>query len=161
MSKKISLFRWVREMFKEFVEETSSKQPYKIVDIFECKKTGFIRAVIKLSGSHSITKNISDIVTDNQFIEGLDKKTIRTLTYMATVEKMRPDYSVVVQQIGNEVDDYILEIKGRNNETTMKKTPTELSKDKTIINKFSRTDANLIGYLAGVKETVDEFKMKP
>lgn len=40
-----------------------------------------MKAVVKLSERHVTEKNISDIVVDNDFIEGFDKKTIRTLTY--------------------------------------------------------------------------------
>jgi hypothetical protein len=36
-----------------------------------------------------------------------------------------------------------------------------MSKDKSLLAKFSPVDANRIGYLAGINETVKEFKMKP
>src|SRR5438552_2183713 len=105
----------IRAIFKEFVSDSISNSKFQIVDIFECQKSGFIKAVIKLASRHTIEKNISEIVIDDELIEGLDKKTIRTLMYMATVEKMKPDYSIVVQQLGNEVDEYILQIKTKNN----------------------------------------------
>lgn len=161
MERKASWMEWFALSLKEFVQEAKAKPEYEIMDIYECPKTGFTKAEIKLSGRHIIEKNISDIITDNNLIEGFDKKTIRTLTYMATVERMKPDYSIVVQQLGCEVDDYILEIKSRNGKTVANKTPSEMSKDKPLLSKFSPIDANRIGYLAGVKETVKEFKMKP
>src|SRR5580704_4822383 len=99
MDERVNWFTWLSTKFKEFIIESAVKSQYEVVELYECKKTGFIKAVIKLSARHTIEKNISDIVTDNNFIEGLDKKTIRTLTYMATVERMKPDYSVVVQQL--------------------------------------------------------------
>ena len=147
-------------MFKEFISESASKSPHEIVDIFECPSTGFVKAVIKLSSSHAITKNISDIVTDNDLIEAFDKKTIRTLTYMATVEKMKPDYFVVAQRLGDEADDYIFEIKSRKNKKIIKKSLAEISKDKPLLSKINRHDAERIVYLSGVKDTVDEFKIK-
>src|SRR3990167_6672521 len=105
MRQKISWYHWLAIMLKEFMVETATKSQYQIVDIYECKKTGFTKALIKLSDRHTIEKNISDIIVDNEFIEGLDKKTVRTLTYMATVERLKPDYSIVVQQMTGEVDD--------------------------------------------------------
>lgn len=80
---------------------------------------------------------------------------------MATVERLKPDYSIVVQQLGSEVDDYILEIRSRNSKKTDRKSLSEMSKDKLLLSKFSPVDAHRIGYLSGVKETVKEFKMKP
>ena len=111
MDRKISWRHWFILIFKEFINESKKKSGYEILDIYECTKTRFTKAVIKLSGRHIIEKNISDIVTDLNFLEEFDKKTIRTLTYIATVERIKPDYSIVVQQLGSEVDDYILEIR--------------------------------------------------
>lgn len=159
MNKTMNWYRWFSMMLKEFTAETTTKSLYEVVDIYECKKTGFTKAVIKLSGRHIIEKNISDIIVDNSFIEGLDKKTIRALTYMATVEQLKPDFSIVQQRMSNEVDDYILEIKSRNSQAIIKKTPLEVSKDRSLVSKFNSIEANRIGYLAGVRETVKEYKM--
>ncbi|KTD22283.1 Uncharacterised protein [Legionella lansingensis] len=150
---------WLKAMIREFLIETTKSQ-YEILEIYECKKSGFMKAVVKLSSRHIIEKNISDIVIDGDFIECLDKKTIRTLTYMATIERMKPDYAVVVQHLSDEVDDYILEIQSRTKHQIIKKTPSELLKDKSLLSKLSPIDANRIGYLAGVKDTAKEFKIK-
>ena len=160
MTIKINWLHWFGERLKEFFIEHADKPQYEIVEIVECRQTGFIKAIIKLSGRHIIEKNISDIVTDNDFIEGLDKKTIRTLTYMATMERMKPDFQVVVQHMGMEVDDYMLELKQRRSGILLKKTVGELVQDKSLIAKLSPGDANRIGYLAGVRETVREYALK-
>ena len=146
-------------MLKEFMVDAANKPRYEVVDIYECKKTGFTKAVIRLSERHTIEKNISEIIVDNEFIEGLDNKTIRTLTYMATVERLKPDYSIVVQKMTDEVDEYILEIKSKSGCTTIKKSSSELSKDKALIAKLNPVEANRIGYMAGVRETVREYQM--
>ncbi|KTD43010.1 hypothetical protein [Legionella parisiensis] len=159
MKERISWYEWFAAMLKEFVAETAKKPKYEIVDIFECKKTGFTKAVIKLSERHTKEKNISDIIMDNELIENLDPKTVRTLTYMATVERLKPDYSIVVQHMTPEVDEYLLEIKSKSKATTIKKSPSELSKDKDLIARFKPEDANRIGYMAGVRETVKEFEL--
>lgn len=54
--KKIGWYEWFAGMLKEFVAETAKKSQYEIVDIFECKKTGFTKAVIKLSERHTKEK---------------------------------------------------------------------------------------------------------
>jgi hypothetical protein len=89
----------------------------------------------------------------------LDKQTIRTLTYMATVERLKPDYSIVVQNMESQVDDYILEIRSQSDRTTLKKSPTEITKDKNMVAKFNPIEANRIGYMAGVCETIKENKL--
>ncbi|CEK09265.1 hypothetical protein [Legionella hackeliae] len=159
MTQKMSWYGWILVMFREFIVEAATKSPYQVVNIYECKKTGFTKAVIKLSERHTIEKNISDIIIDNEFIECLDKKTIRTLTYMATVEHLKPDYSIIVQQMAEEVDEYILELKAKNNGTTIKKSLSELSSDRDLISKLNPIEANRVGYMAGVRETVKEYQL--
>jgi hypothetical protein len=159
MKKKIGWYEWLVVMLKEFMVEGASKPHYEIVDIFECKKTGFTKAVIKLSERHIKEKNISDIIMDNELIENLDTKTVRALTYIATVERLKPDYSIVVQQMTSEVDEYILEIKSKSSGAILRKSPSDLIKDKDLISKFNSIEANRIGYMAGVRETVKEYQL--
>jgi|GEM_PF-6229335 len=159
MMQKTNWYNWFLVMFKEFLTETVNKAQYEIVDIYECNKTGFKKAIVKISERHTIEKNISEIIVDNDFIECLDKKTIRTLTYMATAENLTPDYSIVVQEMGNEVDDYLLELKSKNGRKILKKSPSELSRDKNLIGKLSPIEANRVGYLAGVRETVRDYEV--
>lgn len=160
MKLKIGWYEWLACMLREFIAETAKKPQYEIVDIFECKKTGFTKAVVKLSERHIKEKNISDIIMDNELIDNLDSKTVRTLTYIATVERLKPDYSIVVQHMTSEVDEYLLEIRSKSKAATIKKSPSELSKDKELIAKFKPEEANRIGYLAGVRETVKEYEIK-
>lgn len=158
MKQKINWYEWLASMLKEFMVETTTRHQYEVVDIFECKRTGFTKGVIKLSERHTKEANISDIIMDNELIENLDPKAVRTLTYIATVERLKPDYSIVVQKMTSEVDEYILEIKSKQSGEISNKTPSELSKDKNLIAKFNPLEANKIGYLAGVRETVKEYQ---
>lgn len=148
-------------MLKEFISDFSKESAYEIIDIFECPNTALTKAEIKLSGRHIIEKNINDIVTNINLLESFDKKTIRTLTYLATIESLKPHYSIIAQHLGNEVDDHLLEIYSRYGKEITKKSPSEISKDKNLLSRFSPIEANRIGYLAGMKETAKEFKMKP
>lgn len=159
MKQRISWCTWFGLMFKEFMVETATKSDCEVAELIECEKTGFLMAVIKLSERHTKDRYISDIIIDNEFLESLDKKTIRALTYLATVEQLQPDYSIVIQQMPSEVEDFILEIKSRRSCKTYKKTSSELSKDKDLIAKLSPIEANRVGYMAGVFETVKEYQI--
>src|SRR3990167_8501666 len=137
MDGKINWVAWIISLFKEFIQESEGKPLYEILDIYECPTMKFMKAQIKLSGRHIIERSISDIVTDISFLEGFDAKAVRTLTYIATIEGMKPNYLIVAQQLGNEADDYILEIKSKNGKEVTKKSPMEVSKDKLLLSKFS------------------------
>ncbi len=154
----ISWYEGFFSLLKEFMTEASVQSQYKIVDILECKKTGMTQAVIQMAQRHNHVKNVVDIVLDDTLIDFLDSKTVRALTYIATVERLKPEYSLVVQQMTDEIAEYILEIKTRNN-TTIKKSASEISKDHKLIAKFNAVDAHRIGYMAGVWETVREHQL--
>lgn len=158
MNQKTNWDHWLTLMFKDFMTETDPKSGYEILHIYECKKTGFTKATIKIPPRGTIIeKNIRDIVIENEFLENLDKKTIRTLTHIATMEYLNPDYFIVSQKMTVEADNCILEIKSNSDYKTIKKSPTEISKDKTLVARFNSIEANRIGYMAGVLETVMEY----
>lgn len=154
---------WIKkilDIFKDFIIDTNKKTLFEIVDLYECNKTGITKAVIKFSKRHIQEKNINDIILNNDLIDHLDSKTIRTLTYIATVEKLKPDYSILVQHMSIEIDEYLLEIKSKVDSKIFKKSPSEISNDLHIISKFNPIDANKIGYMAGVRDTVKEYKIR-
>lgn len=159
MKQKISWFEWFAVVIKEFAAEVATKPQYEVVDFLECKKTGFTKAVIKLSERHTIERYISELIMNNELIGNFDPITVRTLTYLATLEQLQPDYSIVVQKMTTEVDDYILEVKSKKERTTIKKSPSEISKNQKLISKFNPIEANKIGYMAGVRETVKEYQL--
>lgn len=158
MHQKESWYNWLGQMFKEFIAEKSKETTYKIVDLYECENTGLKKAVIKLSERHIQHKNISEIVADDSLIDGLDSKTVRTLTYIATLEKLTPDFSIVIQKVDGSLDEYILELKSRDGKI-IQKNPIELSRDKALIARLSPVDASRVGYLSGVSETAQEYKL--
>ena len=160
MKIKINMFTWLNTMFKEFIDERIQKPLYEIADIFECKKTGAILAIIKFSSTKYLAKKLSEIMNCSELLEGFDKKTIQTLTYIATMENMKPEYSIAAQMLTDKVDNFILEIKSKNNKNTIRKSPSEISKDKKLINKFSQLEAHRIGYMTGIRDAVMDFENK-
>ena len=158
MSQKANWNYWLTLIFNVFMGKNEPKSCYEVVDLYECKKTGFTKAVIKISKYRTIEENIKDIIVNNKFLDSLDKKTIRTLTHLATVEYLKPDCSIIAQKITEEIDSYILEIKSKHDCTVVKKSPLEISKDVKLIARFNPVDANRIGYMAGVLETAREYQ---
>jgi hypothetical protein len=160
MDIKVNWITWLSKMFKEFIDESKNNSNFKIVEIFTCQKTGLNKAIIQFSGRHTIEKNIYEIVTDNELLEGLDKKTIRTLTYMATIESLNPDYQIIGQEFSEKIKNSLLTIKHKSHNNISKISALEISRNVEMIKKFSSPDANRIGYLAGVTETENEFNFK-
>ncbi len=107
--------------------------------------------MIKISSSHVVTKYVSEVVKDADFIESLDKKSICTLTYIATNEKMMPKYSITTFYLDEEVNEYIFKIKSREDATILTRSCSEIINDRSILLKLSSLDSSRIGYCAGMK----------
>lgn len=151
---------WFSASFLEFLNETTRKTHYKIVNLFECPKTSNLIVTIQLSSRHFVDKYIRDLVVDNELIDYLDSNTVRTLTYMATIEHLSPDCSVISNEMASEVEQFLFKYKSSRDNTIFEKSPSEISRDKTLLRRFSVEDANRIGYLAGITETVQEYQLK-
>lgn len=146
---------------KELLCGTADQVLYQILELYECENTGFLKALIKTPEGKLMRKKIADIVNNMRILEKFDKKTIRTLTYLAAIETIKPDYSIASQQFGSGADNYILNVRSRHERKTQARPVREIFKDKSIISGLSPADANRVGYLAGVKETVEEFNLRP
>lgn len=152
--------KWIRSNFNKFVSYFAKKYDYEIIEIYKCPRAGLMKAKIQLNYCQEMEKNVVDIVGNLTLLEKFSKKTIYILTQIAATEHLQPDYFISEQHFCYEIDDYMLEICSKTGNKISRKTPLEMSKDKSLLAKFSPSDANRIGYLAGVKETSDEYKMK-
>lgn len=160
MAHKNYWYQWFIVIFKKFLEDGLAKEYCQVVELYECNKTGLTKAILKISERHVIEKYVCEIVIDNEIVDMLDHKAIRTLTYLATMEQTKPEWSIVSMSSQDSLDEYILEILSSKSKELIKKTPSELSKNKNIIKKFSSIDANRIGYLAGISDTVKEYELR-
>lgn len=159
MRQKVSWPEGLVRLFREFLKDTESKKYHKVVDVLECRKTGVTTVVYLIDGRRTKTRNVVDVVADDTLIEFFEPRTVRALTYIATVERLKPEYSIVVQQMTDEIAEFILEIKSRNQPQTFKKSAQEISRDLNLISRFNAVEAHRIGYMAGVWETVREHQL--
>ncbi len=146
---------WFFQIKKEFIAE-SSKPKYEIVDDYTCAKTGKKKIVIKISSRYSKHCSLDEVILSDDYIEGLDKKTIRALACAAIAEKMTPEYTVFSNQ---EIEDNenLLKFKSKNGKISAKLS-SETYQDRKFLSKLSSLDAHQIGYIAGINKTVKEFQ---
>lgn len=159
MKLKISWYEGFLMLLKEFLAESAAKAKHKVVDVLECKKTGVTRVVYLLDGRHTETRNVADIVANDSLIESFDPKTVRSLTYIATVERLKPEYSIAVQQMTDKIAEFILEVKSKNGALVFRKSAQDISRDESLIARFNAVEAHRIGYMAGVWNTVRDYQL--
>ena len=154
-----NFFLKMGEILKQFFEEANAKPLYEVADVFRCEKTGEIKVVIKISERHCVTKLLFDVISDDNIISGLDKKTIRTLTYLCTTEKMRPSYRLLQQKF-DEKNNVIFVFECISTKNKIEFSACNLINNKDFISKISTADAAKIGYYSGVFITENEFDQK-
>ncbi|MBP9777558.1 MAG: hypothetical protein KBD25_00085 [Rickettsiaceae bacterium] len=147
----------LKKSFSDFLSESKNMNSFEIVDITTCEKTGNKQAVLKLHGHYSKTLYVKEIVADNQLINGLSQESVRALTYLSVIEQLAPEYHIANLELNAMTEDYIITIRSKDKKVSNKQSASIFSKNKDLIKKLNSLDANRIGYMAGVKDTVDEY----
>ncbi len=156
---KSNWLQFIKQSISSFIEENKQKYPFEIIDIHDCPKSSNKLAVIKLQGHYTKTMHIKDIVFNDDLIKGLNQETVRALTYLHAIEQLAPEFTIENIQLNNITEDYIITLKSKNAEK-LQQTAVNLSKDQNLIKKLNSKDANKIGYMAGIKDTIDEYNLK-
>ena len=154
MTRKGKLFFNVKNLFNEFTQEEKRKYPYEVVGI-ESKKNKKI-LVIQLAGRLIKRKTPEQIILDDSIVEGLSPKAVRAITYLAVLEQLAPEFQLVSLELNQKLQEYIVTLKNYNDATLEKKSAAHVSKDGALVKKLSPEDANRIGYMAGVNDTLKE-----
>lgn len=161
MSSILQQRNWLRSLsnyFSDFINENKNKYAFEIIDITDCEKTGNKQAVLKLEGHYTKKIYIKDIISDNQIIKGLSPEAIRALTYLSVVEQLAPEYHIVGLELNSITEDYIVTIRSKNKKKISKQSATTICSNMELIKKLNSIDANRIGYIAGMKDTVYEYE---
>jgi hypothetical protein len=98
-------------------------------------------------------KTLQQLIVDDAIIEGLPSKTVRSITYLATLEKLSPDCQIIALKQDAILKDYQVTLKDKK-DAIESLSASSISKNKAIINKLSSADAHRIGYLAGLNEAL-------
>ncbi|MDF1677385.1 MAG: hypothetical protein P1U32_01675 [Legionellaceae bacterium] len=156
--KKGNMFLNVKNLFNEFTKEEKQKYPYEIVGL-ETEKYKKI-LVIQLEGHLIQRRRPGDIILDDAMIEGLPPKAIKAITYLAVLEQLAPDHQLVGLELNQKLQEYFVTLKNHVDESVAKKSASSVSKDSAFVKKLSPEDANRIGYMAGVSDTIKERHAK-
>ena len=163
MNNKTNWLETFKQSINNFIAESKQKNLFEIVDIINCDTTSNKLAVLKLQGHYTKTMAVKDIVFNDDIINGLPQQAVRALTYLHAIEQLAPEFTIENIQLNAITEDYIVTLKSKHqakHQTTLQHSAVDLSKDANLIKKLNPKDANRIGYMAGVKATVDEFALK-
>ncbi len=98
------------------------------------------------------------IILDDTIIDGLSSKETRAITYLAVLERLAPENHLISWELDQILQEYTVTLKDKKNLKVERKSASEISRDKQIINKLTPEDANRIGYMAGINDTLKDVK---
>lgn len=155
MIKKEKFHLNIKALFNDFVHDKKSKKFYEVVGIEENKDQEKI-LIIQLEGRFIIKKTPLDIILDDTIVENLSPQAIRAITYLAVLEQLAPEMQLISCELDQKIKEYTVTLK--NNKMIYEKiSASRISKDRGLIKKLSSEDANRIGYMAGINDTVNEY----
>lgn len=159
MKAKEKWFYNIRNLFNEFAMEQKSKNAFEIVGI-EKSSEDVTYFIVQLEGH--ITKKMTpqQIILNDSIIEGLSSKETRAITYYAVLEKLAPENQLVSWELDQILQEFTVTLKNKENKKLEKASASKISKDKNIINKLTPEDANRIGYMAGINDTLKDVNNK-
>lgn len=76
---------------------------------------------------------------------------------MSVIEQLAPEYHIENLELNALTEDYIITIRSKDKKAFSKQSASVFSKNKEVIKNLSSLDANRIGYMAGIKDTIDEY----
>lgn len=148
----------LKTLIGDYVLESKSNKRYQVVGI-ERTDSEQCLIVIRIHGRFVIKREPADVIMDDKLVENLEPIAVRAITFMAVQEQFSPDYQINSLKIGHEVEEYLVTLKKHSSSEIKTVLASELNLDKEVINKLSPADANRIGYLAGIADTVRDFKV--
>ncbi|MBA3535175.1 MAG: hypothetical protein H0T84_00970 [Tatlockia sp.] len=156
MKRKVSWLISIKHLFDEFTTEQKSKNPFEIVGIEKKENKSFL--IVRLEGHLTKKMTPEQIILDDTIIDGLSSKETRAITYLAVLERLAPENHLISWELDQILQEYTVTLKDKKNLKVERKSASEISRDKQIINKLTPEDANRIGYMAGINDTLKDVK---
>ncbi|MDP1602218.1 MAG: hypothetical protein Q8M03_03050 [Legionella sp.] len=158
MKRNENWFYCIKNLFNEFITEQKSRKVFEIVGIEQFENKTLL--IVRLEGRLIQKKTPQQIILDDSLIEGLSSKEVRAITYLAVLEKLAPDCKLISWELDQIIKEYKVTLQNKDNSKIEKISASAISKDKNFINKMSAEDANRIGYMAGINDTLKDFNTK-
>ncbi|HLB42977.1 MAG TPA: hypothetical protein VJN02_09070 [Gammaproteobacteria bacterium] len=131
----------------ELNKQVQQQDAYRIIEITQ-DKNGVYTLKVQMIGKSipPIKYSPQEIAGNDNLMAGFSKQDIRTITYLATVEMLKPKYEIHTQEIKNDSDRVFFKLKRQGSNQLIEKTADEITKDKEILNELNQVDAHKIGY---------------
>ncbi|MCH9716592.1 MAG: hypothetical protein K0U24_02180 [Gammaproteobacteria bacterium] len=109
--------------------------------------------MIKTESAAFDVKNIlNDLIQEEQ-----REYSVRAITCLVVLEWLAPELQLAGLEFNAKLQEYRVTLKHYNQLIIDKKSASYVSKNAMLIKKLSPEDANRIGYMAGVNDTIQEY----
>lgn len=154
MKVKDNWFKHIKNLYEEFSLEQSTQNAFEIVGVKKDLK-GDSLFVIKIHGHQTKSMTAQQIILNDSIVDGLSSRAVRALTYFAVLEKLAPDNKLISWELDQLLNEYCITIENREKKVSTI-SASIASKNKSLINKMTPEEANRIGYMAGINDTLRE-----
>ena len=143
--------------YHELMDNTNRADAYRVVDI-KFDVLNQCKVLVQLVGkSRIITFNPRELAACDELLEKFSKKDIRTIIYLATQEILKPKQKIIIQEFCEDTGQWIFKLKNSSHKN-IKKTASDISLNKTLLNELSQEDAHVVGYMSATESILREKK---
>lgn len=128
---------------------------YRVVNVYKDENDKFV-VTIQIIGKGIVYHHRPDeVLADDNFVDFLSPRDVRTLTYLGYLEINQPEYKLLAKRL-SENNKEVFVIKKRGEKKIFTKTAEEINSSEDIIKKMASEDANKIGYAVASMEALEE-----
>lgn len=127
---------------------------YRVVEIFKDDDDTYSALLQIINKNATFYAKPEEILADNNFVDCLSPRDVRTLTYLGYLSLNQPQYKILAQRLSEKSEVFVM--KKRGEKKPIIKTATEISKEMEMISKMNSQDAKTIGYAIANSEIKQE-----
>lgn len=154
-----SYFQALMHSIKELSKINVQEDAYRIVDISK-DQSGQVILTIQLIGKTTIFKTTPEKIVQDEFvINRFSRADVCTVTYLICQQEAKPKLKIHMQEFCTRINRMIFSILKKRGGDIEKKTASELSENKHLLNSLSQEDAHLVGYTIATEHMLKEKEL--
>lgn len=138
------IIKIIIEMLKKINTTDYNIPRYRVVEVFKDEEENYKTVLQVINKNLTFCAKPEEILADDNFVDSLSPRDVRTLTYLGYLSLNQPQYKILAQRLSETSETFV--VKKRGEKKPIIKTVSEIVKETTIINQMDATDAKNIGY---------------
>lgn len=152
--KMLAIIKKIVIIFNKINEKSNNGPKYRVIGIYKNEDDNYKILLQIINKNVTFYAKPEEILVDDEFVDCLSSRDVRTLTYLGYLSLNQPQYKILAQRLSEKSEMFV--IKKRGEKKPIIKTVSEIIKETDIITKMDSNDAKKLGYAIANNELKQE-----